>query len=101
MERNIDVKGKEAYDSFNTDKTILHVRDMLYTIGKIIGENLEDSMYIATVRVGFLNLNEAVVIIKIVDNILYIYSVAEEGMVNQHCCEKAIQKVRKELLNEG
>lgn len=100
IERKIEINGEEKYDFFIVDKSILHVRDMLCIIGNIIEEDLKNSMYIANVRVGLFDLNETVVVIKLMDHVLHIYCVAEEGMVNQKCCDKAIQKVRKELLNE-
>lgn len=101
VDRNIEMQGEEAYDSFKTQKDILYIRDIMYRIGKIIVEDIENKIYIATVKTGCLDLNEAVVAIRIEANEVYVYSIANEGIINQHSAEKAIRRIRKELVYEG
>ena len=100
IDKQIEIKGKEAYDIFSTRKSIQHIRDMLYVAGKILVEDIDNKIYVASIRVGCMSLNEAIVVIKLQEDMVYVYSVANEGIINQRCSDKAIQKIRKELIYE-
>lgn len=72
--------------------SILQVRDVLYILGEILYENLDEQIYVANIRVGYENINSALVAIKLQENKLLISGYAKEGKIKQNICEQAFQK---------
>ena len=94
---NIEIEGKDAYLEFDTPKSILHIKDAFYIIGKILHENLEECFFIALVSAGVMNANQAIIIVKFQDQRVYAYAFAKEGIFNQHTAQKAVERLQGEL----
>lgn len=100
MDNEIDVVGKEVFDTFVTTKGILAVRDSLIQLGEILVENLDDNYYIAYVKVGGLFTSNVLSAVKLAEGKVHILAIAKEGLVKNHLAEKAIDKVREAFENE-
>lgn len=79
------------------DLSVLKLRDILQRIGKIQKELLEDNVYVAIIPGGFFKKNYAVIAIKLCDNELLVSAYADEGLINQHTCEGAINELRRNI----
>lgn len=73
--------------------SILQIRDRLYLLGSILHEDLEYQVYVAAIRSGFADMGHAVVALQLQGNTLNILGYAKEGIIKQHICEKALQKL--------
>lgn len=73
--------------------SILQIRDRLYLLGSILYEDLEHQVYVAAIRSGFADMGHAVVALQLQGNTLNILGYAKEGIIEQHICEKALQKL--------
>ena len=73
--------------------SILQIRDRLYLLGSILHEDLEHQVYVAAIRSGFADMGHAVVALQLQGNTLNILGYAKEGIIKQHICEKALQKL--------
>lgn len=70
--------------------TFAQIRDSLYLLGNILYEDLDNCIYVATIRSGFRNMNSAVVAMQLKGNELIAVAYAKEGKINQGLCEKAL-----------
>ena len=73
--------------------SIVQIRDKLYLLGSILYEDLENQVYVASVRSGFGNMNSTVIALQLCGSKLRVVGYAKEGIIKQRICEKAIQKV--------
>lgn len=73
--------------------SITEIRDKLYLLGNILHEDLENQVYVTTVRSGIANMNSAVVAIQLSGDTLRIIGYGKEGIIKQNICAQAIQKV--------
>lgn len=73
--------------------SILQIRDRLYVLGKIVYEDLDNQVYVATVRSGYGNMNNAVVAMQLQGDKLLVAGYAKEGIIKQNICERAFQKL--------
>lgn len=73
--------------------TITQIRDKLYLLGNILHEDLDNQVYVASVRAGFANMNCAVIALQLRGSNLHIVGYAKEGLIKQNICETAIQRV--------
>ena len=73
--------------------SILQVRDVLFLLGNILYENLDEQIYVATIRAGYGNLNNAVVAVKLCEDTLFVAGYAKEGIIKQNIYEQALQKL--------
>lgn len=106
---NIIIKLNEYIDlSKNKDKvfkkiidtnkiTFLNLRDRLLGMGTILEENFEETFYIIQVASGLLNKNNAIVVVKWNSEEISFYGYAQEGLINQHTAEKAIEKLIEKI----
>lgn len=88
-------------DAHSTQETVIadcvltfaQIRDSLYLLGNILYEDIDNSIYVATIRSGFRNMNSAVVAMQLKGNELVAVAYAKEGKVNQGLCEKALDRL--------
>lgn len=73
--------------------SILQIRDRLYLLGNILYEDLEHQVYVAAIRSGFADMGHAVVALRLQGKTLVAIGYAKEGIIKQHICEKALQKL--------
>lgn len=73
--------------------SIMQIRDKLYFLGNILYEDLDNQIYVVSVRAGFSNMSNAVVALQLCGTKLYIKGYAKEGLIKQHICEQAIQRI--------
>ena len=73
--------------------SITQIRDKLYLLGNILYEDLDNQIYVASVRSGFANMDSAVIALRLKGSKLQIIGYAKEGIIKQQICEKAIQKI--------
>lgn len=73
--------------------SILQIRDRLYLLGSILYEDLEHQVYVVAIRSGFADMGHAVVALQLRGNTLVAVGYAKEGIIKQHICEKALQKL--------
>lgn len=77
----------------NSKLSFLQLRDFLIRSGKILHEDKENEVYVASLRVGGLG-NTAVVAMQLRDSKLTIAGFAKEGLIKQNLCNKAINKIK-------
>ena len=73
--------------------SITQIRDKLYLLGNILYEDIDNQVYVASVRSGFANMNSAVIALQLEGNKLQIVGYAKEGIIKQQICETAILKI--------
>lgn len=77
--------------------SITKLRDILIKIGKIQREFLEDKIYVGIIPGGFLKKNYAVVALQLYEDEIIIAAYAEEGFIEQHTCEGALNELRRNI----
>lgn len=80
--------------------SILQIRDRLYLLGSILHEDLEHQVYVAVIRSGFADMGHAVVALQLQGKTLVAIGYAKEGIIKQHICEKALQKLVAAILGK-
>lgn len=80
----------------NCKVTYKKLRDLIIRIGKIIDENEEQQIYVFTIQSGKLG-NEAVVVLGMQEQDVYMRAFAKEGLIKQHTCERALDRVSEVL----
>lgn len=80
--------------------SILQIRDRLYLLGSILHEDLEHQIYVAAIRSGFADMGHAVVALQLQGKTLVAIGYAKEGIIKQHICEKALQKLAAAILGK-
>lgn len=73
--------------------SITQIRDKLYLLGNILYEDLDNKVYVASVRAGFANMNAAIVALQLQGSKLSMVGYAKEGLIKQKICETAIRKI--------
>ena len=73
--------------------SITNLRDGLYLLGNILYEDLDNQIYIASIRAGFANMDSAVVVMQLQESRLILLGYAKEGLLKQNLCEDAFQKI--------
>lgn len=74
--------------------SFLQIRDVLYILGEILHEDLNNQVYVANIRAGYGDMNSALVALKLKENKLYVSGYAKEGKIKQNICEHAFQKLK-------
>ena len=77
--------------------TFTNLRDRLLGTGRILEENFEETYYIIQVSSGLLNKNSAIVVVIWNSEEISLYGYAQEGLINQHTAEKAIEKLIEKI----
>ena len=77
--------------------SILKLRDILIECSKILFEDINDSVYVAEFRSGFLKKNSAVAALKLEQNQIIVAVYAKEGILNQRTAEGAINEIREKI----
>lgn len=80
-----------------TNSSDLRTRSALMGLGQILEENLADHIYISTIKVGKIAVNEALLIAVTRPNTVTLVACAHEGLISEHIAEKAIEAVAKRL----
>ena len=73
--------------------TILKLRDAFLTIGEILEEDLENRVYIASVKTGFWNLGCAYIAAQLKDKQIFTSIYSHEGLIKQQLSSRAYQKL--------
>ena len=79
------------------DLTCMTIRDVLYAIGEITYENINENMYFALLSGGFLNKNTVYTAVELKHGVLNIALYADEGIIKQHTCEDALNEIEKNI----
>lgn len=74
--------------------SITQLRDRLYLLGNILYEDLDNQIYVASVRAGFADMNRAIIAMQLSGSELSLIGYAKEGFIKQNLCEKAFQKIQ-------
>lgn len=77
--------------------TFIKLRDVLFKLGKIHKEILEDNIYIAVINGGLLKKNKAYVVLQLYEKELIIASYADEGILNQHTSGGVIDEITRNI----
>ena len=80
--------------------SFLQIRDRLYQLGTILYEDAENHIYVATIRSGFRNMNQAVIAMQLRSSKLTISGYAKEGIIKQNILDNAIQKLTAAVQNK-
>lgn len=73
--------------------SFLQLRDRLCHLGTILHEDRSQQIYVVSIRSGFADLNQATVALQLQDRTLIAMGYAREGLIPQHTCEGALQKL--------
>lgn len=89
--------SRESYfaEMIVIDSSPLKLRAALLGLGKILEENLDELYWVSTIRVGR---NEALLVMKVDDNIASIGACAHEGIILQHIAQKAVRILSPRLV---
>lgn len=80
----------------NCNTSYQKIRDIIVNIGKIIDENEIEQIYVFTIQSGKLG-NEAVVVIGLQGENVYMKAYAKEGLFNQYTCERALNQISEAI----
>ena len=58
-------------------------------------ENVEEQIYVVSIKAGLLGINNAIIICKMNTGKLILVGFAREGVIKQHTCEKAMDKIEE------
>lgn len=108
---NKELLMNKLNEHFNTkeNKIIFHserlqnakfskLRDAVYDLdGNILEEDLDDNIYVASIKGGTFNANYAYVAMQLTDEEVSFAIYAMEGLINQHTSEKVLEKLLKVL----
>lgn len=76
--------------------TLIQLRDAILTNGwRILFEDLEQQVYISSIKGGFFKMNKATVALHIEHTHLQIAMYAREGIINQHTCEDVRNEIKR------
>ena len=67
----------------NCALSILQIRDLLYSLGNLLYEDVENQIYAASLQAGFRNMNTAIVALQLSGDKLIVVGYAKEGILNQ------------------
>lgn len=81
--------------------SILQIRDALFTLGDILYENIDEQIYVATIKSGYGNMNNAIVAVRLQKDTLFVAGYAKEGIIKQNICEHAFQKLTDAALGKA
>ncbi len=70
---------------------------ILIEIGKIEREDLKNNIYVVTIPAGIAKKNYSVVAIELSHSLLKIAAYSQEGIINQHTSEGAINEIKKHI----
>lgn len=85
----------------NCDLTFMQIRDRLYTKGRILYEDTENQVYVATIRTGVGNLHSAVLAMQLRGGKLMVAGFAKEGFIKQNLWEKALVTIKSLVEGNG
>lgn len=97
LSQKTDVDNKRIINKSYKVKglSLIMVRDVLIKIGKIEYEDLNRNMYFALVPGGFFKKNTAYIVVELKDDILNLAVFSNEGLINQHTSEDAINEIEE------
>lgn len=92
-----DKNSKDAIEIvFPKNINVLNaIRDIFSETGIILKEDLGKSIYIASIKAGIFDANEAIVIALIDQHKCSIVAYAKEGLIKQSTSKRAIEKIKK------
>ena len=95
----IPYKGGEfTWESMNSKEvTLIQIRDFLIANGTILEEDLEQNLYIASFRTGFLKLATAVVGIQMIERTCLVGVYSKEGIIKQGLSRSVINAISEYL----
>ena len=79
----------------------LQLRDCLLRMGKILYEDSDNQVYVASIRSGLWNANNAVFAIQLRGSKLMVAGYAKEGLVKQNLRENAFNKLKGAVQMQG
>lgn len=79
--------------------SLMQLRDGLLRIGHILEENIDEKIYVVSIKAGKLGVNNAVIVCKLSAKHLYLVGYAREGLLKQNTCIKAMKKIG-DMLDE-
>lgn len=79
--------------------SLRELRDGLLCIGHILEENIDDKIYVVSIKAGILDVNNAIIVCKLFSSKMYLIGYAREGLIKQHTCTKAMNKI-EDMINE-
>lgn len=77
--------------------TLLKLRDILFELGYIYKEDLENNTYIAIIGGGTFKKNKSIAIFNLTEEGLKIAIYAKEGLIKQNTAEGVINEFRKRI----
>lgn len=97
--KNVELQSKDvAYDSMEVDDiNILHVREALIRVGKILEEDIEYKTHISTIPTGAMKAARALAVTVLDDHVLYIAAYAKEGLIKQNLAKHAIETIKQSI----
>ena len=94
---NVERQKIMHYSFAVTGLSFLKIRDILMMKGTILFEDLENRVYVAYIRAGFMKKSYAKAAFHLEDDQLLISIYAEEGIIDQSICKGAVNELEKSL----
>ena len=79
--------------------SFMRLRDVLIKTGKILSEDFDHQVYIASIKGGFAKRNNATVAFQLLEDKIVIAAYADEGLINQHTCEGVINEFKRTIAD--
>lgn len=73
------------------------VRDALIKTGTVLEENIVGESFVISVPSGILDLNAALIVVKLEDQNIHMIGYAKEGIIKQDTVGKALEKIQKHI----
>lgn len=92
---NVEMRKILHYSFAVTGLSFLKIRDILMMKDTILFEDLENRVYVAYIRAGFMKKSYAKAAIHLNNNQLLISIYAKEGIIDQSICKGAVNELEK------
>ncbi|MDY5496390.1 MAG: hypothetical protein SPF99_00185 [Anaerobutyricum sp.] len=79
------------------DISFIKLRDGLLRVGDILKEDMDNMIYVVSVKAGIFNKNHAVIICGLENGKVTMIAFAREGLVKQNTCKKAMDKIEESI----
>lgn len=79
----------------NSVLSFLQIRDLLYSFGSILYEDIEQHIYVASLRAGFGNMNNVIVALQLSSDEIVAVGYAKEGILKQRSCDNVFSTLEK------
>ena len=93
-----NTKGRIVNEEIRTiGLSFLKLRDLLFSLGKIITENVSEQSYVAIIKSGFLKLTSVILVLQLQSKNVVIAAYSVGAINREKVCKGAINELRSKI----